>query len=233
MAEKQLVAILGFLAFAGTILALALALTSTAIVRLAGQKRLARRLALGVLLIVGGYGTTLLAASMASTDRLLSTSEEKYFCEIDCHLAYSVARVERTSILAASPLEDPIGHQFYVVSLRTRFDEHTISPHRGDAPLAPSPRVLSVIDDHGRSYSLSARGQQALENLLGARWTPLTAPLRPGESYVTQLVFDIPPGASGLKLLVASPSSPAWLDRLVIGAEESIFHKKVYLRLPG
>jgi hypothetical protein len=70
-----------------------------------------------------------------------------------------------------------------------------------------------------------------LDLSLGADWNPLTKALRPGESYVTSLVFDLPSGVSGLKLLVASPTNPGWIGRVLIGDEASILHKKVYLRL--
>jgi hypothetical protein len=59
----------------------------------------------------------------------------------------------------------------------------------------------------------------------------MTQPLRPGESYETLLVFDVPPAAHDLKLLVLSPTEPSWIGRALIGDEASILHKKVYLRL--
>jgi len=250
MEGKHLTAVFGFLAFAGTFLSLAALVASIIAIRLAGEDRLAgwfgratawlfagrglaRKLAGVALVLVAGYGTTLLAASVASRERVLSATEEKYFCEIDCHLAYSIAGVERTRILAANPTEPSAAGEFYVVSVRTRFDEHTISPHRGDSPLAPPPRIVTVVDAQGRSYAVSALGQQALENLLGPRWISPTTPLRPGESYVTHFVFDSPTGVTEPKLLIESPTSPAWIGRVVIGDEDSFFHKKVYLRLPN
>ena len=249
MEAKQLYAVFALLAFAGTFLTLAAALASVVVVRLAGEERLARwtghmsvwffggrglayKLGIASVILIAGYGTTLLATSLASREHILTAPEEKYFCEIDCHLAYSVAGVERTKILTASPQNAPSAGDFYVVSVRTRFDERTISPHRGDSPLAPSPRLITIVDSQGREYPVSQQGQQALENLLGTRWTPLTKPLRPGESYVTQLVFDLPASAAGLKLLIASPTEPTWIGRLMIGDEDSILHKKVLLRLP-
>lgn len=250
MEAKQLAAIFGFLAFAGTFLTLVGVVAAILTIRLAGEERLSRaasrisawlfsgrglaqKLAVVALILIAGYSTILLATSVASRERILSSGEEKYFCEIDCHLAYSVTGVERTKRLPASPHDESAAGMFYVVSVRTRFDERTISTHRGDSPLTPSPRAITIVDDHGRSYPVSAPGQQALENSLRSHWTPLTTPLRPGKSYITQLVFDLPPGASAPKLLIASPTSPGWIGRVVIGDEDSIFHKKVYLSLPN
>jgi hypothetical protein len=250
MEGKQFIAVFGFLGFAATLLTLAATFASIVAIRLAGEERLAqlagrtsawlfggrglaRKLAIAALILVAGYGTTLLGASVASREHVLPVTEEKYFCEIDCHLAYSVEGVEKKKILAAHPQEPSAAGDFFVVSVRTRFDEHTISPHRGDSPLAPPTRDVTIVDDQGHRYPISAPGQQALENLLGNRWTSPTTPLRPGESYVTQFVFDLSSNASGLKLLIASPRSRSWIGRVVIGDEDSIFHKKVYLQLPG
>lgn len=249
MEGKQLTAVFGFLAFAGTFLTLVGVVAAIATIRLAGEERLSRvasgasawlfggrglaqKLAVIALILIAGYSSTLLAASVVSRERILSSGEEKYFCEIDCHLAYSVVGVERTKTLPASPPSESAG-DFYIVSVRTRFDGHTISPHRGDAPLTPSPRALSIEDAQGRSFPISVSAQRALESSVGNRWIPLTTPLRPGESYVTQFVFDLPQGTRAPKLLIESPTSPSWIGRVVIGDEDSIFHKKVYLSLPN
>jgi len=249
MEAKQLMAILGMLAFLGTFALLAASAVAIVSLKLVGEERLTRgtatasawlfggwgltrKLLLAAVLVIVGYATVLLSASAASHEWALGSGEEKYFCEIDCHIAYSVASVEKMDSIgtAPSPIASSAG-KFYIVNVRTRFDEHTISPHRGDSPLEPSPRVITLVDEKGREYSVSQHGQEALEASLGGRWTPLDTPLRPGESYVTPLVFDLPPDARGLKLLIASPTQPSWLGRILIGDEGSILHKKVYLRL--
>jgi hypothetical protein len=248
METRQFLAIFGALAFLGTF---ALAFVTGAaflLVKIAGEERLsrwtgaasgwifgglglARKLLLLLILLVAGYGATLVGASTVSENYDLAPGQEKYFCEIDCHIAYSVLGVEKTKILSAVADQKTASGTFYVVDLRTRFDEHTISPARGDAPLQPSPRTVTLLDDRGREYSISESGQQALENSLARRWIPMTCPLRPGESYTTQLVFDLPADAHGLRLLIESPSNPGWVGRVVIGDEDSILHKKVYLQL--
>lgn len=250
MEGKQLSAVFGFLAFAGAFLTLMGVVAAIVAIRLAGEERLSRaasrtsawlfggrglaqKLAIVGLILIAGYSTTLVAASVASRERVLSSGEEKYFCEIDCHLAYSVAGVERTKTLPATPHDESAAGTFYVVSVRTRFDERTISPHRGDAPLTPSPRLLTIVDARGHSFPISTSAQQSLESSLGNRWIPPTTPLRPGESYVTQFVFDLPQGTTAPKLLIESPTSPSWIGRAVVGGEDSIFHKKVYLSLPN
>jgi hypothetical protein len=248
MEAKQLASAIGALTFLGTFAVLAASVVFIVILKLLGEERLsrwggavsgwlfggrglARKLAVAATLLILVYGMALLGASAASREWALSPGEEKYFCEIDCHLAYSVAGVQKVQTVGSGSNQKSANGTFFIVSLRTRFDEHTISSHRGDSPLTPSPREVTLIDGQGREYFVSRDAQQTLEDSLGAGWNPLTKALRPGESYVTSLVFDLPSGVSGLKLLVASPTNPGWIGRVLIGDESSILHKKVYLRL--
>jgi Domain of unknown function (DUF4352) len=248
MAAKQMVAIFGALAFMGTFLLVVATGGALIVVKalgdeklsrwagatsgwLFGSRGLARKISLVGAILLVGYGATLIGASTVSHQWELAPGQEKYFCEIDCHLAYSVTSVEKTKTVSAGANQRTAAGNFYIVNVRTRFDEKTISPNRGDSPLTPSPRRVTLVDNHGREYSTSVEGQTALQASLGEKWIPLTEPLRPGESYSTALVFDLPPGVQGLNLLVASPTNPGWIGHLLIGDEGSILHKKVYLRL--
>jgi hypothetical protein len=197
-------AVLGFL---GAVIGLFLALGAAAIFLFARKPRLARRAALAIAAGAVVYLALLLGFSAASRTTTLARGQEKYFCEIDCHLAYSVVDVKTPSD----------GH--YVITLRTRFDETTISPSRPkDAPLTPSPRQVRLVDSAGREYRpVSIEG------------TPLLTPLRPADSYTTQLEFDVPKGATGLRLLLNT--TPGWPDHVVIGDENSWLHKKTYFSL--
>lgn len=105
------------------------------------------------------------------------------------------------------------------MTLRTRFDQTTISSHRPpDAPLTPSPRTVLLRDDRGAWYAPDSNAG-----------TPLLTSLTPGESYTTKLEFVLPPSATGLKLLIRT--TPQWPDRFVIGDENSWLHKKTYFQL--
>jgi hypothetical protein len=53
--------------------------------------------------------------------------------------------------------------------------------------------------------------------------------LVPGQSYTTELSFEVPTAAQGLRLLVATTSG--WPDRLAIGDENSYLHKKTYFAI--
>lgn len=200
-------AVVGFLGMCGGLL---LAVAALVIFWLARKRKFARYAAVTIGAGAVTYFALLIGFSLGSRTNILSRGQEKYFCEIDCHLAYSVIEVKTKS---ASDSND------YLITMRTRFDETTTSPSRPeDVPLAPSPREVRLIDSAGQEYApISSSG------------TPLMTSLRPGESYTTQLEFRIPKDASGLRLLLNT--APAWPDHLVIGDENSWMHKKTYFAL--
>jgi hypothetical protein len=197
-------AVLGFLAAIG---GLFLAVASVLIFWFARKPKFARITAIATVACAAVYFTLLFGFSAASRETALAHGQEKYFCEIDCHLAYSVLDA-RTQ---------PDGH--LVVTVRTRFDETTTSPNRPkDAPLTPSAREARLIDSAGREYApISTAG------------TPLLTPLKPADAYTTQLEFNIPKDVTGLRLLINT--IPQWPDKIVIGDENSWLHKKTYFAL--
>src|SRR4030095_5937217 len=167
---------------AGLVIALSGLLLLYALVR---RKKVLRKFAfLTLALIAGAYVALMLIFSWSSNDRVLLRGQEKHFCEIDCHLAYSVLDVTQTKSLGNSPQTANASGVFYVITVKTRFDETTISPRRGNGTLSPNPRRLTVIDSDGTRYSPSPMAQTALQQSAG-NGTPITTALRPGESYTT------------------------------------------------
>jgi len=114
------------------------------------------------------------------------------------------------------------------VRIQTWFDPTTIASFRGNSPLTPSPRKVVVLDDAGREFSPSEPGQRAFELTPGAITTPLTTPLRPGESFSTDFVFDLPSNVRNPRLYVGNTDAIA---SLIIGDEESPLHRKIYFAL--
>ncbi len=197
-------AVLGFLAACAGLM---LAAGSAAIFWFARKPRLARIAAIAIGAGAVVYFALLFGFSAGSHETDLARGQEKYFCEIDCHLAYSVVDVKM----------QPDGH--YLVTLRTRFDETTTSSRRPkDATLTPSPREVRLVDRAGHEYPPD-----------GTAGSPLLTPLKPAESYTTQLAFSVPKDATGLRLLVKT--APQWPDYVVIGDENSWLHRKTYLSL--
>lgn len=178
-------------------------------------------------LVLALYVVALLVFSFASSEQVLARGEEKHFCELDCHLAYSVTAVRDSAVLregASSVI--PTG-MFRVVTIKTRFDETTIGPNRGNSLLYPNSRIITVSDENGHEYPPSAAAQAVLEKFQAAG-TPMTIPLRPGEAYSTTLVFDLPVDIRNPTLLIREGES---ITHLVIGDENSPLHKKTRFQI--
>jgi hypothetical protein len=241
---RQLIAVFGALAFLGTVACLFAAAVaflgtlfigeprlsnwSSAITRwLFGGRGIRLKILVAASILIAGYATVLVGASLASSEKVLQPGAEKYFCEIDCHLAYSIANAKSAREINGTQARGT----FYVLSLRTRFDETTISSRRGNGPLEPSPKQLTLIDAAGNRHEISAAGQAALESSAAAG-SPILTPLRPGESFTSNFVFDLPGGTQNAKLQLESIDSPSWIGKLVIADEASILHKKTLLAVP-
>jgi hypothetical protein len=223
----NLAAPVGVLCFLGACFAMAalgLVTLHALVVRRFGRARVTLVMLAGVLAVYFGL---VLVFSLASGEKVLARGEEKHFCEIDCHLAYSVADVRRAKSIGDGASAATARGEFYVVTVKTRFDETTISPTRGSGQLYPNPRSVSVFDGRGHSYPISEEGQRALA-ASGSAGTPLDTPLRPGESYTTELAFDLPPDAGDPVLLINESDLPT---HFIIGHENSPLHKKTEFKL--
>ncbi len=193
-----------------------------------GRRALVKYSSVAALAAAGIYAALLLTTSLASEEKVLALGEQKYFCEVDCHEAYSVTGVTTARTLGTPPSEVTAAGTFYVVTAKVWFDERTISSRRArDLQLIPNPRAVSVVDARGRRYTTSPQGQAALARA-GGKVIPLSRPLRPDESYTTDFVFDLPGDAEDPRLFIATAD---WVTRLLIGHENSLFHKKVFFGL--
>ena len=177
--------------------------------------------------IVAAYAGVMLLFSLTSNEQALARGQEKHFCELDCHLAYSIVDVTDSKTLGPPASQTVANGTFRSVTIKTRFDEETISPTRGNALLYPNSRVVTLVDEQGRKYSPAAQAQSVLESLQTSG-NPMQAPLRPGESYTSTFVFDLPADARNPTLLI---NEGAWLTHFVIGHENSPLHKKTKFQL--
>ena len=216
-------AMLSVMAFAGTVLLL-FALASVA-GYLAARERIyaARRVLWTGAGVIGLYAIAMAGFSAAASPRDVAAGGEKYFCELDCHLAYSVAGVERLASVASGDAKGGVE----VVKLRVRFDPETAGPRRGMRPLYPNPRRARLIASDGRAYEPSAAALRAVA-ARGGNPAELDDPLRPGESAVIPLAFELPEGARGERLLLTETSPET---RFLIGHENSFFHPRTAFRL--
>jgi len=221
-------AVLGVLAFLGFGFAEFLAVVTAVVLFARRRRRAARRVLVGAIVGAGLYAAALLAFSLTSRDQVAERGEEKYFCEVDCHLAYSVVDVRESKSLGSSSARGTARGLYRIVTLKVRFDPETTSVHRPqDMSLTPNPRSVRVVDASGAIYRPDPAGQRALETVEGTS-IPLTRSLQPGESYTTRLVFDLSENAPDPRLLITESD---WITRLVIGHENSPFHGKTSFRL--
>jgi hypothetical protein len=206
------------LAFLGTAFLLFCAAIGAGVAAAARRPGLAKGLGAVGLTAAVVYSTLLLAASLLSHERTLAPGERKYFCEMDCHIAYEVTA-------AAAP-----DATTRVVTVRAWFDPSTIAPFRGNGPLSPNPRIIWLVDDAGRHHEPDAAAAAKWDEAHGSPSAPLDRELRPGESYTTTLAFTVPPDARRLRLFIGSTVGP---ERLLIGHEYSPLHGKIYFALPA
>jgi len=173
------------------------------------------------------YLGAMLGFSLRSREKFLSRGQEKYFCELDCHLAYSVKDVREAKTLGEEPDQISAEGMLRIVTIQTRFDEHTIGASRGNASLYPNSRVVFVVDEHGNRYFPSSEGQRILK-ASQADGTPMTRKNRPGEAYTTTFVFDLPAKAQTPTLLIEEGEL---ITHLLIGHENSPLHKKTKFQI--
>ena len=194
------------------------------------RRELAKKSVLAGVAVAGGYLVLLLGASLVSSEKVLAMGEQKYFCEIDCHEAYSVVGVRPAKTIGEGPEQKTAAGTFYIVTVKVWFDEKTISSRRAkDMPLYPNPRMALLIDPRGQEFTVSPAGQMVLEKAEGKAAIPFTRPLKPGESYTTDLVFDVPSDVTSPRLYITiADALPA---PLLIGHERSPLHKHILFDL--
>src|SRR5512132_1607700 len=150
---------LSMLAFVGTgALEIALWTIATALIAMR-RRRPASLAAAGGVAVAIAYFAALVGLSIRSRERILERGTEKYFCEIDCHVAYSVVGAATRASLGGRSARG----SYRIVTLRIRFDERTTAPGRPrGAPLTQEARFVRLIDGCGRNYPRDAAGEAAL-----------------------------------------------------------------------
>src|SRR6266545_1084450 len=195
------------LLFIGAVLAGAALIVLYLLARASKREPFARITLRALLGGLGLYVLLFLGASLTSRSRVLAVGVEKHICEIDCHLAYSVAATKSENL--------PDGHVRRTVTVKVRFDEETISARRPrDATLTPNSRYVALVDNAGHRYPGSTDG--------------LRRKLIPGESYTTDIVFEVPANAQDLRLVLRNNDAET---AFIIGHENSLLHGKTTFAL--
>jgi hypothetical protein len=163
------------------------------------------------------------AFSYTSFDRIVARGDKKFYCGMDCHIAYSVRNVERVKTIGGTNAS----REFYLITLRSHFDQRTLAPWRGGSPLRPCPPALTLIDGSGHWYLISVAGQKAWAAAQEAQHS-LSDGLRPGEAYETTWVLDVAADSQNLRMFAGWNGFPACG---LMGNEASPGHKKTYFAL--
>ena len=213
---------LAALCFLGTTGLTALLVTTTVVLWFT-RRRWTRYSLIALAVLILGYAALVALFSYASYDRTAKRGDEKFFCALDCHIGYSVQDVQRVKSIG----ETAARGEFVVVTLRSHFDERTIAPWRGNGALKPDPPTLELVDESGQAYGVSGAGQAAWEKLHPQSHS-LDDPLRPGESYETMWVFEVPADDPALRLFAGWHGFPSYL---LIGDEDSPRHGKTHFAL--
>ncbi len=224
MAETPRFAHLIVLLFLGSVFVVFCSLVAAFVAAMARARTAAKLAASGAALVAFGYTGFLLLVGLFSRSQTLPPGGWKYFCEADCHIAYAIESVREAATLGPEARPVVAHGRFIVVRLKTWFDQNSIAPFRGDSPLTPNPRTVMLIDDASRPYLPLAQVPSGVD----AGSVSLNTPLRPGQSYSTVFVFEVPNEAARPRMLITD-SDP--VTRLLIDHENSPMHGKVYLAL--
>ena len=192
------------------------------------RNRLARSIALGMLVLAGAYLGLLVGVSATSHEIVLPRGDRKHFCGfyLDCHIGAAVTRVATQPAIGAPPEEITANGIFYVVTVEVSSDARR-------ATLTPAPLALTVIDKNGRRYPRSLQAERLLTGAASAV-SPFEQPLGPGEACSRDFVFDLPADVVAPRLLVSVEVMPdRFIEGFIIGNDNSWFHPHTLLRLDG
>jgi hypothetical protein len=132
----------------------------------------------------------------------------------------SVEQVVQQPTIGSAPLLIRAHGVFDLVTVRISSRARAISQRALDAQ-------VYLLDTRSQRYDTDPSGQQAL-NASGQGGQPLDSELAPDSSFTHTAVFDLPKGSSHLVLVVTHGLFP---DVLVIGSEQSFFHKPTVIQL--
>jgi len=212
MGALLLILMFGGLVIAGGVLSFAM---------LGRNWKLVRRIATTCIVGLVIYFGVLFGVSVASYQKNVKLNEE--FCIED--LCFSSARAEIAKTIGTGASQSTAQGMYYIVQVKIRSDAKRVTQ-----AIRPDSVGIIAIDDQGRRYAYSAGGQKSLDET--NRSAPLELPwfrsLGPGESSERQIVFDLPADAKSPSIEITEGQWPSYL---VIGDENSFFHKKTRIRL--
>lgn len=176
------------------------------------RKRIAKTLAVG-LAVAGAYGATLIVSGVLTPQSLAPPGTAK------CSDEWCVT-VESAKVFPPIAGYVPQG-RLVVISIRV-FSESRGRTQHGSNP------VIYVLTEDGRQYRPSAMAQAAVDRSLGAQ-PPMTKDVVAGESFVTQIAFELPAAADRLRVNVAEQP---WITKLILFNDNAIFSGGTLFEVP-
>ncbi len=165
-------------------------------------------LAFAVLACLAAYGVALVGVSLRSETRSLNPGDEKCFDDWCATLSRSRS------------LLNPHGNSGTKLVAITL----SVSNQARRAAFRPSqPRVILLLNS-GVTVRPSAAAQHELEKYAGPQ-QDLAKRLIAGESFETALAFEVPSATKEASVVVFE--GPAIVTRILVGDENSFFHKKI------
>jgi RNA polymerase subunit RPABC4/transcription elongation factor Spt4 len=123
----------------------------------------------------------------------------------DGDLAFTVQSVSTSQSIGNSFTQQTAQGEFYILSVKIQ--------NNGKDTKTINASDFNVVDNQGRKYDYSTDGQTAMEETSGATDFFLQQ-IQPSLSVTGKIVFDVPPTATGLKLMAQGDifSNPVSID---------------------
>lgn len=183
------------------------------IVTLVSRRRLpSRSILVGASIWLSLYITGMLMVSFLTPQTVLSLRQEKCFDD----MCFSVTNVDITTNLNPKAYQATFHSVFYIVTVQLH-NAAIRTPAKPDNPL------FMLVDQQGHTYAPSLLTQQIIGQ--APVWNQQ---LQPGEIVPREIVFEVPHLLQQPGLLIAEGG---WPTKLIIGDENSFFHKKTEVRL--
>jgi hypothetical protein len=177
-----------------------------------GKRRRAGLTAVMSALWLIAYVLCMIVVSALTPQRILDPSQERCFDE----MCFSVSHVATTDALGSGPTQQTAHGAYYIVTVQLR----NASSRTAQKPDHP---VFFLEDQQGVRYTSSPAGQKAVGN--EPTWDQK---LQPGERQTRDIVFDVSAQTQRPRLGIIEGTGPG---PLIIGDEQSLFHKQTQIQL--
>lgn len=179
--------------------------------RRSAAKRLLMFLGIGWAL----YLSVVFLVSALTPQRIIPMNQDLCLDE----MCFAVVKVQTSSQLGPGNRQTRANGIFHIVTVRVTSQARRRVQREGG--------LRALLWSPDGEYQISPAGQRAWEEV-HAETRALTTRLAPGESVFSDQVFDVPPQATNLSLVLSHGLTPGYF---VIG-ECPLFHKPTILRLP-